>query len=116
MNLRDIQKKFIPKPRLGTVSFDHRNYHPDAIIPQPPHRITRDGAVLPELRGVSKVCLVCNGNKVIPMRLPGLTLYECLTCGHKWRDSYDKPGQVLRPRQWRAIRREVGHEYGRILI
>lgn len=116
MNLRDIQKKFLPKPRFGTTSFDHRNYHQNAVIPQPPHRITRDGEVIAKTRGVSKVCLRCNSDRVIPMKMPGFTMYECLTCDHKWRDSYSKPGPMLRPREWRVLRRDWDQTRGRILI
>ena len=95
----------MPDVRFGTSRDKQhvRNYHPDAVIPQPPHRITRDGEVLPKLSGGSKVCLVCNGTNVMPMRMSGFTLYECLTCRHVWRDDYNKPGQILRPREWRGL-------------
>lgn len=116
MNLRDIQRKFIPQTQFGTTSFDHRNYHPDAIIPQPPHQILRDGEVVSKLNGVSKACLRCNGERVVPMRMPGFTLYECLTCGHKWRDSYNKPGFTLRPSEWRDRRGHLGVLQGRIVV
>lgn len=119
MNLNDLARKIIPE-RLdkGTRSTSHRidEWHPNAGFPQPPHQILPDGEVIAKPRGVSKVCLRCNGDKVIPMRMPGLTLYECITCGHKWRDSYNKPGQVLRPKEWRALRPHLENRHGRLLI
>lgn len=105
MNLRDLQRKFLPKPRFGTSrdKTDIRNYHPDSVFPQFPHQITRDGEVIAKTDGVSKVCLRCNSDKVMPMRMPGFTMYECLKCRHKWRDDFNKPGPTLRPKEWRSL-------------
>ena len=114
MNIGDLAKRFMPG-RL--MSRDVKKWHPNAAFPQPPHQITRDGEVIAKPKGVSKVCLRCNSTNVMPMRMPGFTMYECLKCRHVWRDSFDRPGQVLRPREWRALKPKPWQRLqGRVLI
>lgn len=105
MNLNDLRRKLTPDVRFGTTRDKQhvRNYHPNSVVPQPPHRITRDGEVLAKTTGVSKTCLRCNSDKVMPMRFNGFTLYECMTCRHAWRDDFNKPGPTLRPKEWRSL-------------
>lgn len=63
-------------------------------------------------------CPKCNDANIMPMRMPGFTLYECFKCNHRWRDSFNKPGHVLRPKRWRQIRKQIGakNKWGRIII
>jgi hypothetical protein len=61
-------------------------------------------------------CIYCNSERVVPMRMPGFTLYECLYCREKWRDSYDGPRTTMRSSDWRDRRKKLGNQYGRILI
>jgi len=81
----------------------------------PSIRMDNSGEWLPT-NSYTKFCIYCNSERVLPMRFSGLTLYECLYCGEKWRDSYNKPGITLRNSEWRDRRKKVGNRYGRILI
>jgi len=81
----------------------------------PSIRMDNSGEWLPT-NSFTKFCIYCNGERIVPMRLSGFTIYECLTCGKKWRDSYNKPGITLRPREWRNRRKALGQTRGRILI
>jgi len=63
-------------------------------------------------------CPKCNDANILPMRMPGFTLYECFKCHYKWRDAFNKAGPVLRPKGWRAIAKQIGSNssWGRIII
>ena len=106
MGLSDLQRR---EARKAT-----RSHNPSASF-APGFNVGRSGEVISS-RSPSTACPHCNSERIIPMRMPGFTLYHCIFCGEKWRDSFDKPGQILRPRELRAIRRKVGNRYGRILI
>ena len=80
--LNEVQKKF--------------NLHSLKI---PSVRMDNSGEWLPT-NSYTKFCISCNSERIIPMRMSGFTLYECLFCGHMWRDSYNKPGITLRNSEW----------------
>lgn len=106
MSLSDLQRK---EAREATKS-----HHPAATF-VPGFNVDRSGEVISS-SSPSTACPHCNSENIIPQRMPGFTLYYCLSCGEKWRDSYDRPGQILRPRRLKAIRRKVGNKYGRVLV
>lgn len=94
---------------------DLKKFHPAYAKVIPGFRLDRSGGVV-NSNLFSDTCPHCNSNRILPMRMPGFTLYECLTCREKWRDSYDRPGMTLTPKQWKARKRKVGNEFGRILV
>ena len=106
MSLSDLQRE---EARAAT-----RSHNPAATF-VPGFNVDRSGEVISS-SSPSTACPHCNSEGIIPVRMPGFTLYHCIFCGEKWRDSFDKPGQILRPRQLRVIRRKVGNKFGRILV